>query len=409
MLRIRPFRAIRPAGNLASRVASVPYDVVDTAEARELAKGNPYSFLHVIRPEIDLPDETSPYDDIVYETAATAFERFLADGTLVQDEDAGIFLYRQVMNHRAQIGIVCCCHIDDYEQNIIKKHEKTRPDKEDDRTRHVLTLMANAGPVFLTFRDDEGIATQIESDINQRPIVHFDAPDGVTHTVWTAADPDAYVRRFAGLDAAYVADGHHRSASASRAGRHLREQHPDAGPDATFNWFLSVLFPASDLTILAYNRTIRDLGDLSPTAFLTKLGELGTVTTTNETTPERPGVFCFHVDGAWHRLRLGQHHIEGKGPVDALDVQLLQDLMLSPMLGIEDPRTDPRLDFVGGIRGTAELEKRVAAGRAAVGVSLHPTSIEQLMDVSDAGLIMPPKSTWFEPKLRSGLFVHRLT
>ncbi|MCA9295369.1 MAG: DUF1015 domain-containing protein, partial [Phycisphaerales bacterium] len=228
MLHIRPFRALRPTSNLASRVASVPYDVVDTAEARALAANNPYSFLHIIRPDIDLPDETGHYDDIVYETARRTFERFIADGILVQDDEPNIYLYRQVMNHQEQIGVVCCCSIDDYANNIIKKHEKTRPDKEDDRTRLVLTLDANTGPVFLTFRDVAAIARHIAADVNQRPLYHFDAPDGVTHTVWRARNIEAYRDAFAKLECAYVADGHHRSASAARAGAERRAQHPDA-------------------------------------------------------------------------------------------------------------------------------------------------------------------------------------
>ncbi|UCD74977.1 MAG: DUF1015 domain-containing protein [Phycisphaerales bacterium] len=408
MLRINPFAAIRPQPNLASRVASVPYDVVNSAEARELAKDNPLSFLHVVKPEIDLPPETDLYDDSVYAKARENLDRFIAEGTLIREGQPKLYLYRQVMDHRPQIGIVCCCHIDDYANDLIKKHEKTRREKEDDRTRHVITLNANTGPVFLTYRDRAEIAAMVERDTNARPLYHFDAPDGVTHTVWTAEDPEAYVEAFKQVPCAYVADGHHRSASAARAGAERRQANPDHTGQEEYNWFLTVLFPARQLHILPYNRVVKDLNNQTPLKVLKRLGELGRLKETEDPSPDRPGVFCFYIDGVWHRLEIKESLIDDSDPVGSLDVAVLQDRVLGPIFAIDDPRTSDRIDFVGGIRGTGELEKRVNSGDAAAGISLHPTTIDQLLNVADAGLIMPPKSTWFEPKLRSGLFVHSL-
>lgn len=408
MLRINPFAAIRPPQNLAPRVASVPYDVVNSAEAREIAKGNPHSFLHVVKPEIDLPEDIDLYDDSVYAKARENLDRFIAEGTLARDEEPSIYLYRQVMDHRAQIGVVCCCHIDDYANDLIKKHEKTRRAKEDDRTRHVITLNANTGPVFLTYRDQAAIDALVERDVNSRPIYHFDADDGVTHTVWKAEDPQAYVEAFGQVPCAYVADGHHRSASAARAGAERREANPNHTGQEEYNWFLTVLFPAGQLHILPYNRVIKDLNNRTPLEVLGHLRGLGTLSETEDPSPEKPGRFCFYIDGTWHKLVLPDSAIDHDDPIKSLDVSLLQEKALGPIFGIDDPRTSDRVDFVGGIRGTGELEKRVDSGECAVGVSMHATTIDQLLNVADAGLIMPPKSTWFEPKLRSGLFVHSL-
>ena len=408
MLRVKPFRAIRPPAPIASRVASVPYDVCSTAEARTLADGNPDSFLHIIRPEIDLPDGTSPYDDSVYETARANLDAFLSRGTLVQDRDPGIFLYRQVMDGMSQIGVVGCCHIDDYRNNVIRKHEHTRPDKEDDRTRHVLTLNANTGPVFLTYRDNASIDELVTRDTNDRPLIHFDAPDGVTHSVWQVRDPQAYAEAFKSVDYGYVADGHHRSASAARAGAERRAAMRNATGDQEHDWFLCVLFPATQLRILAYNRLVKDLGAMTPESFLDALRAIGTLKPTDNPVPAQRGQFGIYVDGGWHMLELDPSSIDHDDPIRSLDVALLQERILTPMLGIGDPRTDPRIDFVGGIRGPGELKSRVDRGDAAVAISMHPTSIEELINVSDANTVMPPKSTWFEPKLRSGLFIHSL-
>ncbi|MDY7110055.1 MAG: DUF1015 family protein [Planctomycetota bacterium] len=408
MLRIAPFAALRPQPSQAARVASVPYDVVNSAEARRLAEGNPVSFLHVVKPEIDLPEGTDLYDDAVYAKAAENLRKFIDDGTLVREEKPALYLYRQVMDHRAQIGLVACCHIDDYANDLIKKHEKTRREKEDDRTRHVKTLNANTGPVFLTYRDRVAIDQLVEEDTNARPLYHFDAPDGVTHTVWVVSDPRRYVEAFGEVPCAYVADGHHRSASAARAGAEKREANPNHTGDEEYNWFLAVLFPAGQLNILPYNRLVHDLNGQTAEQVLDRLREVGSRRETDDPDPEKPGVFCFYLAGRWHRLELDPATIDKSDPIETLDVSLLQNRVLEPIFDIDDPRTSDRIDFVGGIRGTGELARRVDSGEAAVGISIHATTIDQLLSVADAGLVMPPKSTWFEPKLRSGLFVHTL-
>ncbi len=407
-MRIKAFPAVHPLPGRAAQVASVPYDVINADEARELAAGLPQSFLHVIRAEIDLPADVDHYDDRVYAAARANLDRFLADGTLVRDERPGLFLYRQVMNHRAQVGLVCCCHIDDYVNDVIKKHEKTRKDKEDDRTRHVLELNAHAEPVFLAYRDAAEIDRLAGADMNDRPLFHFIAKDGVTHTVWTVEDPTPYVEAFANVSCAYIADGHHRSASAARAGVERRAANPHHTGDEEYNWFLSVLFPASQLNILAYNRLVKDLNGRTASEFLQLLNGAGTVASTGNANPSGAGKVCVFVAGHWHELVFDPKSINRNDAIASLDVSLLEDRVLRPLLGIHDVRTDKRIDFVGGIRGTAELERRVNSGEMAVAFSMYPTSMEQLMAVSDAGAIMPPKSTWFEPKLRSGLLVHMM-
>jgi uncharacterized protein (DUF1015 family) len=407
-MRFHAFRALRPRPELAARVASVPYDVVNRAEAAALAEGNPHSFLHVGRSDIDLPPATDPYDPRIYATARAALDRFEAEGTLLRDREPAVFLYRQIMDGRAQTGVVGCVHIDDYECDVIRKHEKTRKDKEDDRTRHVLTLNANAEPVFLTYRSATELDRLMAADSAGSPLYDFTAPDGVRHTVWRVAEPRAYIDAFGRVPVAYVADGHHRSASAWRAGKERRAANPAASGAAEYDWFLAVLFPANQLRILSYNRVVEDLRGLSPDAFRARLRELGRLERTADPVPPASGSFCFFFDGAWERLTLDPSSIDCAHPIRSLDVSLLQDRVLDPILGIADPRTDHRIDFVGGIRGTAELERRVRSGEMALGISMHPTTVNQLMAVSDAGEIMPPKSTWFEPKLRSGLFVHTL-
>ena len=409
-MRLNPFRAIRPRPDLAAQVASVPYDVVNREEAAELARGNPHSFLHVGRSDIDLPGDVDPYDPRIYARAREALDRLLAEGALLKDGKPALFLYRQVMDGRAQTGVVGCVHVDDYERDVIRKHEKTRPDKEDDRTRHVLTLHANAEPVFLTYRgrpEIDGLVASIVS--GSPPLYDFTAPEGVRHTVWQVPDPAALARAFDPVPHSYVADGHHRSASAWRAGKELRAKNASHRGDEEYNWFLAVLYPAEQLRILPYNRVVRDLNGMTPSELLDRLGRLGALTPATEPLPDRAGVMCVFLDGRWHRLELDAAGIDRSDPIASLDVSLLQDRILSPLLGIGDPRTDKRIDFVGGIRGTAELERRVRSGEMAIAFSLFPTALEQLMAVSDGGHVMPPKSTWFEPKLRSGLFVHELS
>ncbi len=408
-MRLHPFRAVRPRPDLAAQVAAVPYDVVNRAEAAELARGNPHSFLHVGRSDIDLPDEVDPYDPRIYRRARETLDGLLAGGTLLQDSRPGLYLYRQIMDGRTQFGVVGCVHVDDYERDLIRKHEKTRQDKEDDRTRHVLTLNANAEPVFLTYRGRRDIDELVAGIVSaEAPLYDFTAPDGVRHTVWAAPDPAALARAFGAVPHAYVADGHHRSASAWRAGRELRAGNPSHRGDEEYNWFLAVLFPADQLRILPYNRLVRDLNGQTPHAVLERLRRLGELTPATVANPDGPGVFCIYLDRRWHRLELDPAGIDRSDPIASLDVSLLQDRVLSPILGIGDPRTDKRIDFVGGIRGAAELQRRVDSGEMAIAFSLYPTTLDQLMAVSDAGHVMPPKSTWFEPKLRSGLFVHVL-
>lgn len=408
MPRVQPFRAVRPVAEKAAEIASVPYDVVNRAEAAALAEGKPDSFLHVVRPDIDLPADTDPYSDAIYAKAAENFQRLMSDALLNQDSDQAIYLYRQIMNGKSQIGVVCCCHVDDYENNLILKHEFTRPAKEDDRTRHVMTLGAHAGPVFLTYRDDEGVNTMVNAAAAGEPLYDFTAEDGVQHTVWKVTETAEYVRLLGAVPAFYVADGHHRAASAWRAGKARREANDNHTGEEEYNWFLTVLFPASQLNILAYNRIIADLAGQSTEEVLEKLSREGTLEKTSEPVPPSAGCFCVYIDGQWWRLTVPAESIDHNDPINSLDVALLEQRVIKPIFGIEDVRTDPRIDFVGGIRGTKELEQRVDSGDWAVAISMYPTSINQLMAVSDAGEVMPPKSTWFEPKLRSGLLVHLL-
>ena len=408
-MRLNPFRAVCPPPDLAPQVASVPYDVVNRGEAAELARGNPHSFLHVGRSDIDLPEELDPYDARIYRRAREALDELLARGTLLRDPEPRLFVYRQIMDGRPQTGVVGCVHVDDYEHDVIRKHEKTRQDKEDDRTRHVLTLNANAEPVFLTYRGRVEIDRMVEAITPTAPLYDFTAPDGVRHTVWRVPDSWALARTFDPVPLAYVADGHHRSASAWRAGKELRAGNPSHRGDEEYNWFLAVLFPSDQLRILPYNRVVRDLNGQTPARVLERLGGLGKLSPATDPVPERSGVFGVFLDGRWQRLELNPAAIDRSDPIASLDVSLLQDRVLSPILGIGDPRTDKRIDFVGGIRGTAELERRVRSGEMAIAFSLFPTTLDQLMAVSDAGHVMPPKSTWFEPKLRSGLFVHELS
>ncbi len=408
MLRIKPFAALRPLPNIAAQVSSVPYDIVTTEEARQLAADNPRSFLRVLRPEIDLPVETDPHDPAVYAAAKQNFQRLRSNGDLVREAEPKLYLYRQVLNDHFQIGLVCCCHVDDYNNDIIKKHEKTRPDKEDDRTRHMLAINAQPGPVLMTYRDQPKIDKLVAHDVNNRPLFHFVAPDGVTHTVWTVDNAQPYCDVFAEVEAAYIADGHHRSASAARAAAQRRAANPNHTGHEEYNWFLTVLFPVSHLTILPYNRVVTDLAGQSVQQVLDRLAEVGNLSDTRESQPDRSGVLCIYLDGSWRQLTLDEATIDRTDPIRSLDVALLQDRVLEPIFGIGDPRSDHRLDFIGGLNSTQKLVNRVHSGDAAAAFSLFPTTIQQLLSVADAGLVMPPKSTWFEPKLRSGLFIHML-
>jgi len=382
--------------------------VVSRAEAVALAEGNPLSFLHVGRSDIDLPPDTDPHDARVYDRARKNLNQFLTDGSFLREAEPSFYLYELTMDGRAQIGVVGCVHVGDYEQNVIRKHEKTRKDKEDDRTRHVLTLGAHAEPVFLTHAPTPFL-TQLNSKIlAEDPLYDFTSSDGVRQRVWRVKNTAPYVDAFRRIGVGYVADGHHRSASAWRAAAERRDQNFKHTGDEEYNWFLAVLFPSNQLRILPYFRVVKDLNGQSPEAFLAALGEVGTLTPTTAPAPEGAGSFGILVGGAWYRLALDPGTIDEGDLVGSLDVSLLHERILAPLLGIGDVRTDPRIDFVGGIRGVAELERRVASGEAAVAFALYPVSVQQLMAIADAGLVMPPKSTWFEPKLKSGLFVHML-
>ena len=398
MATIHPFRALRPQPEDAARVAAVPYDVVTTDEARALADGNPLSFLRVSRAEIDLEPGTNPYDEAVYQRAAGNFDA-LRKTALVADDEPSVYVYRLRMGDRVQTGVAACVSLDEYDRDIIRKHERTRPDKENDRTRHMLALGAQTGPVFLTHRAEPGIDGIVQSVTAGTPIADFTAVDGVRHTLWRAspADRDALVAAFQRIPALYIADGHHRAASAARARREL----PDRADAAAM---LAVAFPHDQVQILPYNRIVKDLGGLTPDEFLRQVRERFEVAP-GPATPARRGELALYFQGAWHTLS-PRTKPDPADAIGSLDVSILQDQLLAPVLNIADVRTDRRIDFIGGARGTAELERLVESGKAAVAVSLHPVSVADLMRVSDAGAIMPPKSTWFEPKLRDGLLIH---
>jgi uncharacterized protein (DUF1015 family) len=403
---IRSFRALRPLAERVAQVASVPYDVVSTAEARALAANNPLSFLHVSRPEIDLPDGTDPYSDPVYRKALDNYEQLIKECPLETEDVPSIYLYRQIMGEQEQIGVVACCSIDEYDQDIIRKHERTRRDKEDDRTRHMLVLRAQTGPVFLTYRSSRDIDTMVMETTMANAIFDFTADDGVEHTVWRVPDP--VVQAFREVPFLYIADGHHRAASAARARAELKEQSFGHTGDEEYNFFLAVMFPDDQLRILPYNRVVKDLNGLSRDDFLAAVRKNFDLTEGGSATPDSRGKWSMYLDGKWFTLTQAAGSAEPEGTVASLDVSILQDRLLDPILGIKEVRTDKRIDFIGGIRGTEELQRLVDEGKAAVAFSMYPTTIEELLRVSDAGEIMPPKSTWFEPKLRDGLLIHTI-
>jgi uncharacterized protein (DUF1015 family) len=407
-MRLRSFQGLVPAPQHAADVAAVPYDVVNREESYALAHDKPLNLLHVDRAEIDLPPSVDPYAPEVYAKARENFLKLQADGVLLRESGRTLYLYRQTIGSHSQTGLVGVCHTEDYEKDVIKKHEKTRQDKEDDRTRLVDTLGANTGPIFLTYRGTASIDAIIHAHMAAHPPVHdFTAPDGVQHQVWKLS-PEECARLeqlFATeVPASYIADGHHRAASAFRVSKLRRERNPAHDGSEEYNWFLCVLFPGNELKILPYNRAVKDLNGRTPEAFLAEVGSIFTVTPTAGKSPTLPGHACMYLGGKWYDL--AWQPAPDASPIDLLDVSILQDRLLRPLLGIDDPRTSKRIDFIGGIRGTAELEKLVDAGDHAVAFSMYPVTVDQLMAISDAGQIMPPKSTWFEPKLRSGLFIH---
>ncbi len=408
-----PFNCIRPTREKAAKIAALPYDVYDRGEARAEVMREPESFLAIDRAETQFPDRVDPYAPEVYQKAHDLLWDRIAAGDFIQDETPCYYLYELTMDGHTQTGIVGCAAIDDYESGVIKKHENTRADKEEDRVRHVDICDAQTGPIFLAYRADKGLRDLMRRKKQDAPVYDFTAPDGVIHRVWVvddAADIESITAAFAAMDALYIADGHHRAASAVRVGEMRRAAHPGYDGTEEYNFFLSVLFPDDELTILDYNRVVRDLNDLTPDAFLAKLSDIFDVTLLAgaERRPREKGTFTVYLAGVWYTCRVRPED-RTDDPVRGLDVSLLQDLFLGPILGITDPKTDPRIDFVGGIRGMDELERRCgSAGDVRAAFALYPTSIRELFAVADAGLLMPPKSTWFEPKLRSGLFIHSL-
>jgi uncharacterized protein (DUF1015 family) len=399
---VLPFCALRPPGSLCLRVASPPYDVINTREARALAAGNADSFLHVSRAEIDLPDGVDEHSEAVYNRAAQNLAAMQASGSLVRESSPRLYVYAQTFQGRRQVGVVGCVSVDEYDRDVIRKHEKTRADKEDDRTHHIDTLRAHDEPVFLAYRAHKAIDECVGAVTTTTPVYDFTTHDGVGHTLWVMAEEAsrALSKEFATVQTLYVADGHHRSAAASRV--HAIHK----GKPGEHDVFLAVVFPDDQLKIMAYNRLVRDRAGRSSAEILAALGESFVVTPTENPVPEAPRQMCLYVGGRWYLARVKDTLASSVDPVESLDVSLCQSLILARIFGIEDPRRDADVDFVGGIRGTAELVRRVDSEGWHMAISMYPTHIEQLFTVSDAGRLMPPKSTWFEPKLRSGLFVH---
>ena len=406
-MEIRPFSALRPQPEIVAQVASLPYDVVSTEEARQLTTDNPLSMLNVVRPEVHFPPEIDPYSDVVYAKAVEYFQKWQEDGTLLREDSPCLYLYEQEMEGRCQRGIVAKCLTKDYEAGLIKKHEKTRPDKENDRTRLTSELNAHPGPVFLTYRDQLRIDALVDAVVSiNKPLYNVTAEDGIRHTVWKIQDTAALVDAFGEVPYLYVADGHHRAASAARVGRERREANPHHTGEEDYNSFLCVLFPASQLHILGYHRLVKDLNGLSAGEFIEEARKVGNIEAVARPELEGPGQVSFYLEGQWYRLTWEGSALSSDDPVDVLDVSVLQNQLLAPILGIEDPRTNNRIEFVGGMRGSGFLEAAVDSKKSAVAFFLYPVQIGQLLDVADAGLIMPPKSTWFEPKLRSGFLIH---
>ena len=411
---IRPFQAVRPSEDLADQVAALPYDVMNSDEAREMVKDNPYSFLHVDKAEIDLDPSIDHYDQRVYEKARETLMRFIKEGTLVRENKKGLYIYTLVMDGHPQTGLVSLASIDDYMNNVVKKHEFTRAEKEADRIRHVDVTNFHTGPIFLTYVFKEEITRIIEAyKKDNDPMYDFVSEDGVRHTAWAILDDEIIeklVEKFSAVDSLYIADGHHRAASAVRVGMMRREHNPEFTGEEEFNYFLSVIFPSNELRIMDYNRVAKDLNGCSKDEFIKTIEKNFTVTPFEGEGPYRPEekhTFGMYLEKTWYKLTAKDHIVFDEDPLKRLDCKILQDHLLHPVLGIEDPRVDTRIDFVGGIRGLEELERRVSKDMK-IAFSVYPTTIMDLISISDAGMVMPPKSTWFEPKLRSGLFLHDL-
>lgn len=413
MALIKPFRALRPMQEIVKQVAAPPYDVMSVAEARSMVEGNPLSFLHVSRPEIDLPVDTDPHEETVYRKGQDNLEGFVARKTLVQDQEERYYIYRQKMGSVIQTGLVACASVDDYQSGLIKKHELTRADKEEDRVRHIDYLDANDEPVFYVYRNSPVINDLIARQTGSTPLYDFTTEDAVDHTVWAVTDA-AVIRligeEFARIETLYVADGHHRSAAASRVRDLRKAANPNHSGSEEYNFFLTVIFPDNEMNVMAYNRAVKDLNGYTIAEFMARVGKKFDITPVSESvTPAQRHDFGMYLLGKWYSLTPKQALVDEDDAVGRLDVSILQDHLLSPILGVRNPRTDQRIHFVGGSRGTEELVRLVDNGEFQVSFSLYPTSIDELMSLADAGKIMPPKSTWFEPKLLSGLFLHRLS
>ncbi len=412
---IRPFRALRPIPRLVDKVAALPYDVMTSAEARRIAQGNPCSFLHVDKAEIDLEIGVDLYDEQVYARARQNLDKMIAEGILIQDEEPYFYIYRQKRGERIQTGLVACLSVDDYLNDVIKKHELTHPDKEQDRSRHVDSCDAQTGPIFITYRNRPQISSIIQAWADEQPILYdFASEDGVRHTVWIIHANELIEQLqdlFGELKTLYIADGHHRTASAARVALQRRAANPNPTGEEEYNYFLAVLFPDHDLYIMDYNRLVRDLNGLSPQSFLERIQTAFEVQLYPGPGPYKPveaRTYGMFLEGQWYILKARPGTYNEADPEARLDVSILQDKLLGPILGITDPRSDDRLDFVGGARGLEELERRTTQDMR-LAFAMYPTTMEDLMAISDAGKIMPPKSTWFEPKLRTGIFIHRLT
>lgn len=408
----RPFKAFRPLPEYAPKVASKPYDVLSSEEAREEAKGNPYSFLHVGKPEIDLDPSIDIYDERVYLKGKENLNKLINEGILIQDPEPYFYLWAQTMENRTQIGIVGCASVDDYWNDLIKKHEKTRKDKEEDRCNHIRYTNAHTGPIFLTYQENNEINLLVNQITIEAPVYDFVSEDNVRQQIWVISDKvmiEKIRKILADVDYFYIADGHHRSAAAAIVGRERQLAHPKRCGDEEYNYFLSVLFPASQLMIMDYNRIVKDLNGLTNEEFLQNLSKIAIIEKReSKFKPTKKGEVGMYLEGNWYKVIFKEELYKTDDPVDKLDVSILQNNILCPILGIDDPRTSKRIDFVGGVRGLPELEKRVNSGEMSVAFAMYPTSIEELLEIATAGKIMPPKSTWFEPKLKDGLFVHFL-
>lgn len=409
---VKPFKCIRPKEEYVANVAALPYDVYNRSEASEIVAGNPLSFLNIDRPETQFPDDVDTYADCVYDKARELLDGMMEDGILITDPAESFYIYELNMQGRKQTGIVACSSVDDYQNGVIKKHENTREEKEIDRIRHVDTTNAHTGPIFLAYRTNEELDKIVSDRTAADPLYDFVSEDGVGHRVWSICDPETVKRieaLFQKVPATYIADGHHRAASAVKVGLKRRSSEPDFTGDEPYHYFLSVLFPEKQLMILPYNRVVKDLAGMTKEVFLQMVSAQFQVTCMGAQpyVPQEKAVYGMYLDREWYELR-AKPGLKTADPVKGLDVSILQDHLLAPILGVEDPRTDKRIDFIGGIRGLEELERRCHDDMA-VAFAMYPTSIEELLEVADAGLLMPPKSTWFEPKLRSGLFIHKLS